>query len=171
MNYFELFGLEPAPVVDKSKLSVKYFELQKQNHPDLLQKQNHPDFFLQDSEAEKEEALEVSANINKAFNIFRNEIKTLEYFLEYKGLIKDGEKFELPQDFLMEMMELNESFDEKDNESITAELSEINQQLSAEVKPILANTALYNDVPSLEKLKEWYYKQKYLQRILDRLSD
>ncbi|HRD59104.1 MAG TPA: Fe-S protein assembly co-chaperone HscB [Ferruginibacter sp.] len=162
MNYFELFGLEPAPVVDKSKLSVKYFELQKQNHPD---------FFLQDSEAEKEEALEVSANINKAFNIFRNEIKTLEYFLEYKGFIKDGEKFELPQDFLMEMMELNESFDEKDNESITAELSEINQQLSAEVKPILANTALYNDVPSLEKLKEWYYKQKYLQRILDRLSD
>ncbi len=162
MNYFELFGLEPAPVVDKSKLSVKYFELQKQNHPD---------FFLQDSETEKEEALEVSANINKAFNIFRNEIKTLEYFLEYKGFIKDGEKFELPQDFLMEMMELNESFDEKDNESITAELSEINQQLSAEVKPILANTALYNDVPSLEKLKEWYYKQKYLQRILDRLSD
>jgi len=162
MNYFELFGIEPTPIIDKSKLAEKYFELQKQNHPD---------FFSQASETEKEDALELSAIINKAFTTFKSEEKTVEYFLEYKGLITAEEKYQLPTDFLMEMMELNETLDEKDGVVIAAEIAEANKVISAEIRPILENSTLYDDASSLEKLKEWYYKKKYLQRILDRLGD
>ncbi|MFT3981490.1 MAG: Fe-S protein assembly co-chaperone HscB [Ferruginibacter sp.] len=162
MNYFELFGFEPAPVVDKSVLSARYFELQKQHHPD---------FFSQATEAEKENALQLSAAINKAFITFQNEEKTVEYFLQYKGIIAEGEKYQLPPAFLMEMMELNETLDEKDGVEISAEMAAIDQAISGEVKPVLDNPSLHNDPASLEKLKEWYYKKKYLQRILDRLGD
>jgi len=69
------------------------------------------------------------------------------------------------------MMELNETLDEKDGVVIAAEIAEANKVISAEIRPILENSTLYDDASSLEKLKEWYYKKKYLQRILDRLGD
>ena len=73
MNYFELFGLPQAPSVDRSLLARKYFELQKEYHPD---------FFTQAADFDKEHALEKSAAINKAFNTFQNEENTIEYFLQ-----------------------------------------------------------------------------------------
>ena len=36
MNYFELFNLPVTLKVDKSQLAKKYFELQKQFHPDFF---------------------------------------------------------------------------------------------------------------------------------------
>ena len=57
MNYFELFELPVSFIVDKSKLALKYFELQKKYHPD---------FFTQSTEAEQSDALETSSQVNKA---------------------------------------------------------------------------------------------------------
>lgn len=162
MNYFELFGFEEAPAIDKRLLAEKYF---------LLQKQNHPDFFTQASEAEQEEALAQSADINKAFTTFQNEDKTLEYFLQIKGVVETDEKYQLPNDFLMEMMEINETLEEKDGVTVSAELAEIERGLYQSIEPILKNNALYHDTSFLQKLKAYYYKKKYIQRILARLGD
>jgi len=162
MNYFNLFGFEEAPVVDKKLLAEKYF---------ALQKQNHPDFFTQSGEAEQEASLQQSADINKAFTIFQSEDKTIEYFLQLKNVVITDEKYQLPPDFLMEMMEINETLDEKDGVEITADLAGIEKQLYAEVEPVLKNPALHNDEASLQKLKRYYYKKKYIQRILARLGD
>ncbi len=162
MNYFELFEIEPAPAIDKKLLAEKYF---------ALQKKNHPDFYTQATEAEKEMALEQSAHINKAFTIFQNEDRTLEYFLQWKGIVQADEKYQLPPDFLMEMMELNETLDEKDGVEITEELAGIEKAMYAQIAPVLNDGALHNDAAALEKLKLYYYKKKYIQRILARLGD
>lgn len=162
MNYFELFGFEVAPVIDKKLLSEKYF---------VLQRQNHPDFFTQSNEADQEEALQQSANINKAFTTFQNEDKTVEYFLQVKGIVETDEKYQLPPDFLMEMMDINETLDEKDGVTVTAELAEIEKEMYAAIEGILKDPSLHNDPASLEKLKLYYYKKKYIQRILARLGD
>jgi molecular chaperone HscB len=162
MNYFELFGFEEAPAIDKRLLSEKYF---------LLQKQNHPDFFTQASEAEQEQALAQSADINKAFTTFQNEDKTIEYFLQVKDIVATDEKYQLPNDFLMEMMEINETLEEKDGVTVTAELAEIEKGLYQSIEPVIKDKTLYNDAASLEKLKAYYYKKKYIQRILARLGD
>ena len=162
MNYFELFGFKEAPVIDKKKLPERYFELQKQHHPD---------FFSQADEADQEKALQYSSLINKAFTTFQSTEKTVEYFLQVREVIVADEKYQLPPDFLMEMMELNETLDEKDGVEVAAELAEIDKTITAEITPILENPALHEDPASWEKLKEWYYKKKYLQRILVRLGD
>jgi molecular chaperone HscB len=162
MNYFELFGFEMSPSVDKTLVSQKYF---------ILQKNNHPDFFTQATEDEQEEALQQSAAINKAFAIFQNEEKNIEYFLQVKGVILPDEKYQLSPDFLMEMMELNEAISEKNSININNELAAIEKPLYEEIKPILDQPAAEYDASDLEKLKSYYYKKKYLKRILDRLDD
>jgi len=162
MNYFELFDLPVAPRIDKTLLAEKYFGLQKQSHPD---------FFTQASEAEQEGSLQQSAGINKAFGIFQSADKTIEYFLQINGAIVPDEKYTLPPDFLMEMMELNETLNEKDGVTIAEEMANIEKPLLEEVEPILSRPAGNYSPAEMEQLKAYYYKKKYLRRILDRLGD
>ena len=161
MNYFELFELPVAPRVDKSSLARKYFELQKRYHPD---------FFSNASEDDREEALQKSAAINKAFNIFQDEQKTIEYFLQEKKLIAEEEKYNLPPDFLMEMMDLNEDVANGDKK-ISEKISFIAKSLFQVIKPVILNYDHKKVNPQeLKELKEYYYKKKYLQRILDKIN-
>lgn len=162
MNYFDLFGFPEAPMVDKTHVAKTYFQLQKSHHPD---------FFTQANEAEKEAALEQSAHINKAFTVFQDQEKTLEYYLQLKEIIVTDEKYQLPPDFLMEMMELNESLLTKTPETASDEIALLEAQLYNEIAPILKDSALYGDAGSLQQLKAYYYQKKYLKRILDRLND
>lgn len=158
MNYFELFGLPVSFKTDKSKLALKYFELQKKYHPD---------FFAKDTEHEQAQALEISSQLNKALKVLKNQDQTIKYVLQLKQLLEEEEKYQLPPAFLMEMMELNEELDE----SSAKKIQDLEDQLYREVEPIIEN---YNDATAthadLLKLKEYYYKKKYLQRILDRLD-
>ncbi|HCL06406.1 MAG TPA: Fe-S protein assembly co-chaperone HscB [Chitinophagaceae bacterium] len=103
MTHFELFNLPITLKVDTSGLSKKYFELQRKYHPDR---------FGQSSEAEQEEALQVSAQINKAFKTLKDPDETIKYVLQLKGLLEEEEKYQLSPDFLMEVMELNEELEE-----------------------------------------------------------
>ena len=161
MNYFELFGLKEAPVADKAILARKYFELQKKFHPD---------FYTNENEADRDNATIQSAEINKAFNIFRNADKTLEYYLQQKGIIIPEEKYNLPADFLIEVMELNESFEDKNIEVTQNNIAAFEDKLYEDVSPLLAPNAELNE-EKMELLKAYFYKKKYLKRILERLDD
>jgi molecular chaperone HscB len=158
MNYFELFELPISFKIDQSKLAQKYFELQKKYHPD---------FFAKGTEHEQEQALEISSQLNKALKTFKNPDQTIKYVLQLKDLLEDEEKYQLPPAFLMEMMELNEEL----SDNSAKQVKDLEDQLYTEVKPIIEN---YDDASAstadLLKLKEYYFKKKYLQRILDRLE-
>ncbi len=158
MNYFELFEIPVSIKNDKSTLAQKYF---------ALQKKYHPDFFAQGTEAEQADALEQSSAANKALKIFKNEDETIKYVLQLKGLLEEEEKYQLPAEFLMEMMELNEEL----SENSAQQVADLETQFYMEVAPIIEN---YNDdnvtEAQLLQLKEYYYKKKYLHRILDRIE-
>ncbi len=158
MNYFELFELPISFKTDKSQLAQKYFELQKKYHPD---------FFANGTEHEQEQALEISAQLNKALKVLKDRDQTIKYILQLKGLLEEEEKYQLPPAFLMEMMELNEEL----SDNSAQQVQELEEQLYNEVAPIIEN---YDDATAsttdLLKLKEYYFKKKYLQRILDRLE-
>ena len=161
MNYYELFDMPLKAVADKTYVSNKYI---------ALQKKYHPDFYTNENEADKEFAMEQSAAINKGYKIFTNKDHTIEYFLKLKGIITADEKFNLPPDFLMEMMELNEGFD--DNKNIEKEIQQFENNLEKQIAALINsdNTTDLNDT-KLQDLKIYYYKKKYLKRILDRLTD
>ena len=159
MNYFELFDIPVNLSVDKASLSKKYFELQKKYHPD---------FFTQADEAVQEDALEKSSLINKALKVFQQQQTTIKYVLQLKGLLEEEEKYQLPPDFLMEVMELNEALSEGSAKALQSFETDIYSGVAA----IITNyddTKITNE--ELLKVKEFYFKKKYLQRILDRMDD
>lgn len=161
MNYFELFEIQPAPsLTDHTYVAKKY---------QSLQKKFHPDFFTDATEEEKEEVLRKSAAINKGYNILRNKHKLLEYFLQEKGEIKPDEKFDLPPDFLMEMMEINESISEGETTDAEKKVQDFESSLNADVKNIFKKKPSEISAAELKTLKEFFYKTKYLQRVLDRI--
>ena len=106
MNYFEWFDLPVSFATDTTALKKKYFELSKKYHPD---------FFSNATVVEKERVLELSTFNTNAFNVLSNFDKRLKYVLQLKNIITDEEKFNLPPDFLVEMMELNEQISEGKN--------------------------------------------------------
>ena len=72
----------------------------------------------------------------------------------------------------MEMMELNEMATEDNKDGYLSKASEFSNSLKEGIATILnkaSNDTLYEN--DISKLKEYYYKKKYLKRILDRMTD
>ena len=163
MNYFELFGLPIAFKADSNQLRTAFMNIQRASHPDK---------FVQGTEAEQELALEQSAMANKGFSLLNNKDQILPYVLEITGHIVPDEKYNLAPDFLMEMMELNEAWmDAESPESKQGLLDQINtikNDIFSPIKAYLeADTII--DIPqeAMLQIKDYYYKKKYLDRILE----
>jgi molecular chaperone HscB len=162
MNYFQIFGLPVQLKVDKTTLPKKYFELSRKFHPD---------FFANSTPAEQQQALEITASLNKAFKTFQNPDDTIKYVLQLKGLIEEEEKYQLPPDFLMEVMEVNEQLMDAGDEpglknNLQSAIDKLQTEIYEPVKEIIEN---YQDDVTTEKellqVKEYYYKKKYLNRL------
>jgi len=162
MNYFELFDIPIGPIADKELLTKKYIQLQRQNHPDYHVGSN--DIYQQD-------ALDNSANINAAYKTLKDEQATLAYFLEISGYLSAEDKFELPQSFLMEMMELNEQLSFMLKHEASAMIEQQENQLFSTIKDIINQSATNYTEAQYNLLRDYYFKKKYLHRILDRLID
>jgi len=162
MNYFELFSFPEKPIVDKSELSRKYFELQKKFHPDY-----HTD----DTENEQLDILELSSAVNKAYAIFKDDQKTIAYYLQTKGFLEEEEKYNLPADFLMEMMEVNELLDDGEIPKVKVLIADTEAQMDLQFHQIVADSAEKIAESDILKIKDYYFRKKYLRRILDRLND
>jgi molecular chaperone HscB len=163
MNYFELFGLPIAFKADTTQLRTAFMNIQRASHPDK---------FAQGTEMEQELALEQSAMANKGFSLLSNAEKILPYVLEITGHIQPDEKYNLAADFLMEMMELNEAWmdadDEKSKQSILSQINTLKNDIFSPIQAHLEAASIV-DIPqeAMLQIKDYYYKKKYLDRILE----
>lgn len=153
--------------VDKSELPKKYFELSRKFHPD---------FFVNATPAEQLQALEITASLNKAFKTFQNPDETIKYVLQFKGLLEEEEKYQLPPDFLAEVLDINEQLmDASDNPEIKVNLQSAIDNLQAEIyEPVKKIIEYYQEGVTTEKellqVKEYYYKKKYLHRLQEQMT-
>ena len=144
-----------------------------------LSKQYHPDRVAQTDEAAKADVLHKAALINDAYKTLSDPDKTMAYVLRMHHLLEDEEKYNLPPDFLMDMMELNESVSDYEDapekeslqsqahQALVAQLEQWNDAL----KPLLlAFEQAENKEPVLLKIKDFYFRKKYLLRIRERLT-
>lgn len=167
MNYFELFGIAPSFNIDIATVKKKFYELSRANHPD---------FFGGGTVAEQNWSIEQTATINQAYKTLLNKDLLIKYILGLKGLIQEEEKYPLPPDFLLEVMDLNEQVMELDKSDIVAvaALLATAQNLEIEIyetiEPIMANYAENSENTSTEKellqVKDYYFKKKYINRII-----
>ena len=163
MNYFELFGLPIAFKTDLNQLRAAFMNIQRASHPDK---------FAQGTVEEQELALEQSAIANKAFTLLNNKEQILPYVLELTGYIEADEKYNLAPDFLMEMMELNEAWmdaeDETSKQNLIDQINTLKNDIYSPIKAYLEADSVI-DIPqeAMLQIKDYYYKKKYLDRILE----
>lgn len=162
MNYFAFFGLPIGFQVDTNKLRAAFMEIQRASHPDK---------FAQSNSYEQDEALERSALANKGFSLLNNKEQILPYVLELKGIINADEKYALSPAFLMEMMELNEGWmdadDEASKQGILDQIKAIQDEILEPIKEYLEMDQIDSITQeTMLQIKEYYYKKKYLDRIL-----
>ena len=167
MNYFELFGIPVQLEVDTTALTRKFFELSRTYHPD---------YHISLDEASRQEMLEKSSLVNRAWKTFRDPGLTIKYVLQLKGLLEEEEKYELPPDFLMEVLDINEQLMDADDPGtktgIRSAIDRLREEVYEPVKDIIRN---YREGITTEKelldVKAYYYKQKYLDRIEREISE
>lgn len=165
-SYFKLFNIPPSIKIEKSTLRERYLQLSKTLHPD---------YHVSGSEEDQAEALEASAQLNKAYRTLQSEDQTLRYLLMEKGILEDEEKYTLDPEFLMEMLELNEEVENADNEesrkAVEEKLGKVEETIYSEVKSIISG---YDDTKvsdeDLFALKDYYFRKRYLQRLRSGLA-
>lgn len=168
MNYFEFYELPESFNIDEKALKNKFYQLSKKYHPD---------FYANEDEAKQQEILELSTLNNKAYKVLSEPNKRIEYILQQHGLLADGDKHKLAPAFLMEMMEINEALMEIEDEpslnTLKTQITSMDNELIEELSLSIKNYETDNEASkenTLNKIKDIYYRQKYLLRIKDSLD-
>ena len=169
MTYFEFYDIPVSFKVDAAALKRTFY---------ALSKKYHPDFFTLETAEKQAEILELSTLNSQAYKTLSDFDLRMKYVLElHNALGKEGEN-KLPQDFLMDMMDINEAimelefdFDVNAHNKILDDVQTFENQLVSDIQPVLDDfekqaTPQYN----LEKVKIFYLKKRYLLRIRENLS-
>ena len=171
MNYFEFYDIPVSFQPDENLIRQKFY---------TFSKAYHPDFFVNESEDKQQEILDLSTLNNKAYQVLANRNKRLPYILDIYGELEEGEKYVLPSDFLMEMMEVNEALMELEFEEdaaqlqkIIQEVDEIESNLDKELQTFINAFDEASETEKqvqLKKIKDIYYRKKYLLRIRESIN-
>lgn len=154
-NYFLFYGLEEVFDIDKAVLKNCYLDKSKLYHPD---------YYGDDPQAQNIAVASSSFN-NIAYKTLSNDIRRAQYLVELK-LSHGDDNIKLPQEFLMDMMELNEMIDEVDEnskQSIDAQIESLKSDLLETIKT-KATEALWLET-QIAVLK-W----KYIERLEARMQ-
>lgn len=157
-NYFDFYGLPQSIDIDKTLLRQKFLEKSKQYHPD----------FFSEQPEELNKAIEITAFNNKAYKTLNQFYTCAQYLIDLNSNDLNKE-LNLPQDFLMEMMDINEEIDLLDNSNkdkiaeIESHITEYETKESGQLRELM-NKLLYNEA------QQSVLKIKYLERLKQRLK-
>ncbi|MBC5992593.1 Fe-S protein assembly co-chaperone HscB [Pontibacter cellulosilyticus] len=170
INYFEFYNIPESFILDEKALKAKYYQLSREYHPD---------FYANEPQQKQDEILQLSTQNTNAYRTLSDPDLRIQYILKEHGVLEEG-KNELPSDFLMEMMELNEELMELEFDFDAAKLHEIGEKSSGlmatmdnDILPVLQRYPELHGVTkeeALQEIKTYYLKKKYLLRIQETLS-
>lgn len=169
MNYFEFYNIPISFKVDNAALKKIFY---------ANSKKYHPDFHTLENTEKQDEILELSTFNNQAYKTLSDFDRRMKYVLDLKGVMAAEGENKLPQDFLMDVMDINEAimelemdFDVNMYRKTQNDVQSIEDQLFSAIEPIIES---YDDatIPQqqLEELKNFYLKKRYLLRIRENLS-
>ena len=150
-RYFELFGLEPRLDLDSKALEQRFFQLSRQWHPDL---------FARKPEAERQQALDRTAELNDAYRTLKHPVKRAEY------LVGSDEKVVPPPELLEEVFELNMALESSDRPELELKAKDFTARL-AEIDLSLASPSPNLDHKALRALLN---RRKYLQNLVNEVQ-
>ena len=164
MNYFEFYQLEPKVLLDLNVLRQKFYAKSRELHPDQNNKLD-----LSENEIQYDSAFN-----NIAYKTLGSFETRLKYILELESInIESQQNNPLPEDFLMEMLELHEEIIEAKHLNNIEELSKLEDSIrlveEKNLQEILPSITDYDSGKKVDntllKLQQYYYKLKYFNRL------
>lgn len=167
-NYFRFYGFEPEFDIDEKLLRQKYLQINRDFHPD---------FFALNPEKQVE-ALQISSYNNDAFKTLETFDKRVAYYLSLYGLYDKESKAELPPDFLMEVIDLNEEvadaqFDHDANtlNAVKEKITKMMQECVDKLVEIGKQLKGQEERDTLHQAaKTEFQKYKYFSRLLSKIK-
>jgi molecular chaperone HscB len=162
-NYFELFGLPATYDLDIADLAARYRELQRRFHPDR---------YATAPESERRLAVQMTAQINAAYQTLRDPVARGRYLLGLRGVTTDEDTdTRMDPAFLMQQMELREALDDARTASdrvarcqtLQAQVELLMESKVADLRQALGNDAAKPQAREL--VREMQFLQKLSQEI------
>lgn len=160
IDYFDFYDLEKSLIPNPATLRAKYYAIARKFHPD---------------HNAEERAERMSAINNEAYNTLKDLQPRLKHLLELAGVWEEG-KNTVPQDFLLEVMDIQEMIMEakvdvnmmnaKRGELIDR-IKDIESTLDKQLKTI--ESLDLKDKHQMQLLLNNYLKRRYLKRMQDNL--
>jgi molecular chaperone HscB len=166
-NYFELFGLPVTFDLDIADLTARYRDLQRRFHPDR---------FASASEPERRLSLQLTAQVNAAFQTLKDPVARARYLLGLQG-VDTGEDTDTAMDtaFLMEQMELRESLDEaREAADRHVRLESLRQRVDEEFEARSAQLRTHfteNSEPARRQARNLVREMQFLQKIAHEIDE
>lgn len=168
-NFFEFYNLTPAFLIDEGALKRQFYSKSKEYHPD---------FYTLESEEKQEEILRLSTLNNEAYKVLSDFHRRMYHILELHGQIKEEGKAQLPQAFLVEMMDINEAImelqfdpDPTKKKQITDDITAFESESRKTIAASLENYQYQEPNPEdLVKIRDYYYQYRYLIRLTENLD-
>ena len=98
-DYFAFYGLPESFRPDEAALKRLYY---------AKSRETHPDFHATTSPENQAEMLRQATLNTDAYRTLSDPDQRMAYLLRQHGLLEEGKQEQLPPDFLMDMMDLNE---------------------------------------------------------------
>ena len=167
-NYFDYFGIPVSPNVDEAALKRTFYANSKRFHPDF--------HTLGDATAQ-DEALEQSTLNNQGYKVLTDGDLRLKHFLDVHGALGAEGENKVPQDFLMEIMEVNEALMELEfdddplaRQRVTALIDGLEADLETEVLDLRSGyDPATPSAAALDAFKDYYLKRRYLLRLRQKI--
>jgi len=165
-NYFELFGIPVGFEVSAGDLRDRYRELQRAMHPDK---------FASASERERRLSVQLTANINEAFQTLLDPLKRTHYLLELNGIEINTQETTKDTEFLMEQMELRESLEEaRHSDDPQAAVMELMQDVESRLRDMTVKlNTLFTDIneTSLQAAANLYRMMQFIDKLRREAED
>lgn len=168
MEYFDFYNIPVSFLIDEKNLKKQFL---------IKSREFHPDFYTLESEEKQGEILKSSTLNNKAYKVLKDFNLRMKYILDQSKTLKGEGQDKLDQSFLMEMMELNEALmelrfepNEAESQKLRSQVIAFEKELKAKVEPFLNKDFKSLTADDLESIKQYYLKNKYLNRLEENLS-
>lgn len=163
-DFFEIFGMRPHYRIDPVELDHRYLAISRQNHPDR---------FATAGPASQSAALSISAVVNKAYDVLRDDYRRAEYLLELAGGPSAAEERQVPGNLLAEVMMLREEIDEAATAKDRHTLERIREALSKRRALVAGEvTAMAEDIGhggQNKEMRQQLNALKYLNNLMEQV--
>ena len=158
-DYFKLFLIPQDFKIDQTKLQQNYLDLQRQFHPDN---------YINSDTVAKSIILKLSAHINQGYTTLKNPLLRGALLLKLNNVdLKLSEDTKLPNEFLMEQMELHEEIFEAKSTNDFIKLENIEKDVEFKEKQLINEIEHNFTLKDYVAVKELLKQLKFYTRLKD----